>query len=64
MEHIEIALRVLDAINGRRKPEACDLEELHRLAPGEANLPADELACTVILDARRKSMQERVKCAV
>jgi hypothetical protein len=61
---MEVALRVLMAINQKRQPNPADLEELHRLAPLLADLPADELACDVIKQAlqRRESVRKAASC--
>jgi hypothetical protein len=48
---MEAALRVLMTINQKRHPNPADVEELRRLAPLLADLPADELACDVIKQA-------------
>ncbi len=48
---IEIALRVLKAINHRRQPDPADVESLYYLAPLLSDVPVDELACDVIQQA-------------
>lgn len=45
---MQIALRVLRAINEKHSPDAADIEKLSHLAPSLHQLPADELACGVI----------------
>ncbi len=48
---VEVALRVLTAINEGRIADDADVEKLRRLAPSLADLPLDELACDVIKQA-------------
>jgi len=58
MAAMQVALRVLTAINERHNPAPEDLEELRRLLP-EIDLPSDELACKVVQDALAIRRHER-----
>src|SRR5215469_15185984 len=48
---MDIASRVLVAIHEKRDPKPEDVAALRRLAPRNADMPTDELACKVIRDA-------------
>ena len=61
MAAMTIALRVIMAITDRQLPTPEDIEELRRLAPLFAHMPADELACEVIQLALKKRAKERVQ---
>jgi hypothetical protein len=60
---MKTAMRVLAAVNEKRAPETADLDELRRLAPLLAELPADELACDVIKQAlqRRDALRRALR---
>jgi hypothetical protein len=62
---MQVALRVLTAINKRREPAITDVEELRKLAPLQSHLPLDQLACYVIKLAinRRRAAREKGKAA-
>jgi len=45
---VETARRVLSALAAKHDPDPSDLDELRRLAPPLAQLPADELATNVM----------------
>jgi hypothetical protein len=51
---MRVASRVLLATGERRDPPEEDIEELRRLEPLMAHLPADELACEVIQQALKR----------
>ena len=57
VEAMELAMRVLRAVNEKRNPDEADLSALRSLAPLVANLPPDELACDVI----RQALEHRAK---
>jgi len=48
---MQVALRVLAAINENRQPDPADVAELHRMAPPAAFRSLSELACAVIQQA-------------
>ena len=48
LAELELAVRVLSAINDNQTPEPEDLNELRRIAPSLAYLPPDDLAFDVI----------------
>jgi hypothetical protein len=55
---MQTALRVLTALTEKREANPADVEELRRLAPGDPDVPLDELACEVIqlaIKAREKA---------
>jgi len=52
---LELALRVLTAVNEYREPEPTDLVQLRRLAPDWASRPTDLLACEVIQRAVQRA---------
>ena len=51
---VELALRVLMAINQGCTPDDADVVELRGLAPSLSALPPDELACGVITQERTR----------
>jgi len=57
---LKLAVRVISAINGNRRPEPEDLNELCRIAPLLAHRPPDDLAINVIERAiqRRHLLRE------
>ena len=56
---MQTALRVLAAILEQTEPNGADVVELRRIAPIDANLPVDELACQVV----NAAVEERKKGA-
>ena len=52
---LEIALRVLSAINNHRPPDPNDLSALRRLAAAAASEADDELACSVVRQQLRQT---------
>ena len=45
---MQVALRVLQAVNRKEPPSPADLEELRRVVPNNAGAAVDELACDAI----------------
>jgi hypothetical protein len=57
------ALRVLKCAIEREQPNPADIEELHRVAPLQCDLPIDDLARVVIEQAIKRQRETRVKAA-
>jgi hypothetical protein len=48
VEAMNVALRVLGAITAGCQPDWGDIQELHRLAPSNGDMPLDQVACLVV----------------
>jgi hypothetical protein len=60
-EKIILALRVLTAINERRRPAEQDIGALRSFEDGRGVHNPDEIACSIIESARAKIKEERGK---
>jgi hypothetical protein len=59
LEEMNVAMRVLAAINEKRHPDPEDVAELRRLVPLSAERPPDELACDAIMEAIKRRAAPR-----
>jgi hypothetical protein len=59
LEAMTVAVRVLGALNEKRRPDRADLDLLRHFAPLSAHLPPDELACEVIQQAVKQRTEIR-----
>jgi hypothetical protein len=60
---MRVALRVLTAVCDRIDPNPEDLDELKRIAPEFASLPAERLANAIIREIVEKRQEDRAKRA-
>ena len=63
---MKVALRVLDSLTSRQRPDPADVQELSRYAPASANYSLeslDEVACEVIQQALKHRASVRLRMA-
>lgn len=61
-EKMEVALRVLNAVNDHLSPNPTDVEKLRRwLDPKEHNADPDELACVMIHSEVQRKQEARIR---